>query len=439
MRRGSTKPDTNAGPQSVWIVNHYAIDPAQSSSGSRHFSLARRLVELGWSPTIFAASTEHPSGEQRQHAKRSSMDRQRDGVRFRFLRTPSYSSGFGRVINMLSFTFRLLLPAATKGLHRPQVVIGSTVHPLAAWAASVLARRAGVPFIFEVRDLWPQTLIDLGRLGQHSFAARLMRGVERTLCRRASAIITLLPFAHEYFEGHGIPVDKVTWISNGTDLDAFCPSVRGSDAGDEDFKIMYLGSVGRANGVDMILDAFLAATARNPRLRLEIVGSGSERAALQLKVAKSAQGAAVTFREPVVKSEVPQVVRNADTLVINILDLDVYRYGVSMNKIFDYAAAARPILIASNARNNFVTEAEAGIAVSAGDVGALSEAMVRMASPEQSSDRARWGSNARAHVAEHYDYRVLGWKLHHLLITVSDQKQRRSRATSRTEKEQPDV
>lgn len=407
--------DPTLGSRVVWIVNHYAIDPAQSASGSRHFSLARRLAELGWVPVILAASTDHPSGVQRQGIHAAVTDQEREGVTFRYLRAPSYRSGIGRLLNILVFTCRLLLPSARQGLPRPEVIIGSTVHPLAAYAASILARRARAHFVFEVRDLWPQTLIDMGKLGERSLSARLMRRMERALCDRSDAIITLFPFAHEYFESQGIPASKVFWVSNGTDLDAFSASPAGTG---DPFTIMYLGSIGRANGVDMILEAFLDASEINPALRLVIVGKGAERAQLEARAAASTRGDRVRFRDPVVKAEVPRTIGEADSLVINILDLDVYRYGVSMNKLFDYAAAARPILIASNARNNFVADADAGIAVPAGDVAALSIAMQRIAVPDLSTERARWGSNARNHVAEHYDYRVLGGRLHELLMSI---------------------
>lgn len=403
----------------VWIVNHYAIDPRESNSGSRHFSLARRLAELGWSPVIFAASTDHPSGRQRADARQGISERSREGVLFRYLRSPQYTNGFTRVINMLCFSLQLLSPAAVRGLPRPQVIIGSTVHPMAAWAASILARRLAVPFVFEIRDLWPQTLIDMGKFGEQSVPARLMRLLERSLCNRSAGIITLLPFAHEYLARQGVPAEKVFWISNGTDLDEFLNS---PPAHNKSFIVKYLGSIGKANGVGTILQSFIAAAERDPHMHLEIIGDGPERSELEKVASQTQHGDRVTFRDPVVKRAVPQAISNADALVINILDLDVYRYGVSMNKLFDYAAAGRPIVLASNARNNLVAEANAGITVPADDAGALCDALVSMAKSDNAAQRAQWGANARTHVAAHYDYRILGNRLHQLLRDVVEQK-----------------
>lgn len=403
----------------VWIVNHYAIDPTESNSGSRHFSLARRLAELGWSPVIFAASTEHPSGRQRADAGQRVSERSRDGVLFRYLRSPKYTNVLTRVINMLCFSVQLLSPAATRGLPRPQVIIGSTVHPIAAWAASVLARRLVVPFVFEIRDLWPQTLIDMGKFGERSIPAHLMRLLEKSLCNRSARIITLLPFAHEYLAKQGVPSEKVFWISNGTDLDEF---LNIPAANNKSFLVKYLGSIGRANGVETILQSFLSAAERDPHMRLEIIGNGTERLELEKEASQAPHGGRVTFRDPVVKSAVPQAISNADALIINILNFDVYRYGVSMNKLFDYAAAGRPIVLASNARNNLVAEADAGITVPANDASALCDALVSIAKSDNSAQRALWGANARSHVAAHYDYRILGTRLHQLLCDVVEQK-----------------
>ena len=114
----------------------------------------------------------------------------------------------------------------------------------------------------------------------------------------------------------------------------------------------------------------------------------------------------------------PDIAQTADTLVISILDLPVYKYGVSMNKLFEYAASARPILIASNAPNNIVAEAEGGLCVPAGNASALGEAMLEVSHESRRSDLARWGMNARKHVSSNYDYDVLGARLDDLLNQI---------------------
>lgn len=402
--------------KSIWIINHYAINPAEEASGSRHFSLARELARRGWSPVIFAASTAHPSGKQRT-ASRGIVDvRHNQGVSFRYLRTLSYRNGITRVLNMLCFGLVLLLPGVTRRLERPVVIVGSTVHPFAAWVAARLAKRYRVPFVFEIRDLWPQTLIDMGKLSENHPATKALRRLERYLCNQAEAVITLLPFAKEYLLEQGVPEEKVVWISNGVDIEDY-PRVK-AQGRSEQFTFMYLGSLGRANDVESILDAFLIAANSSERLVLKIFGNGPNKQSLMRKAAESRHNDRVQFCEPVPKSQVPEIVQSADAMVISVLDLPVYKYGVSMNKLFDYAAAARPVVIASSARNNLVIEADGGISVPAGDIPRLGAAMLQMADDARAEDRARWALNLRGFVESHFDYAVLGARLDLLLTQV---------------------
>ncbi|MFS2280429.1 glycosyltransferase family 4 protein [Microbacterium sp. OR21] len=403
--------------RTVWIVNHYATDPSESASGSRHFSLSKHLAQAGWAPTIIAASTEHPSGRQRISTRARQMERTVGDVRFRFLRAPAYSgNGIVRLLNILVFTVRLLLPSGTRGLPRPEVVVGSTVHPLAAWAASVLAGRLGVPFVFEIRDLWPQTLIDMNKLPSSSGIAWLLRFMERVLCRKASVIVTLLPFASHYLEERGVPREKIVWVSNGCDAADFDHSPQ-EETVDGDFVFMYFGSIGLANGVEEIVRAF-APLADDTRLVL--YGGGPSLPRVRDVVQELRIGHAVDFRGVITKAEVPAVATLADALVINVLDLPVYRHGISMNKLFDYLAAARPVVIATNAPNNPVAEAAAGVTAPAADPAAFTRALqaVRRSSPVQ---RATWGANGRRLLEDEYDYAVLGRRFADALTTAASQ------------------
>lgn len=403
----------------AWIVNHYATDPAQSASGSRHFSLARNLIKLGWEPTIIAATTEHPAGTQRSGTGGRLTVRFVDGVRFVFLPTPAYGgNGILRVRNIFSFTARLLGSALEAHAPAPDVVIGSTVHPLAAWAASVIARRNRVPFIFEIRDLWPETLIDMGKISRNGLVARLMRRMERALCNRASLVLTLLPFADEYLVGQGVAREKVVWLSNGCDLEHFAALPIRSKP--KPFTFMYFGSIGRANGVDEIVRAFAPLA---DRARLAIYGTGALEERVRTEVLALDIEHAVEFRGVIPKSQVPEAMGSGDALLINVLDLPVYRHGISMNKLFDYMASGRPIVIASNARNNPVVDADAGIAVPAGDIDGFSTAM--QAVLEASDDeRARWGNNGRRHLEASYDYAVLAQELADVLRDATTRESR---------------
>src|SRR5262245_19266282 len=158
----------------LWILDHYAQHPSDAG-GLRHFSLARHLVKHSWRTTIIAASTKHPSGVQRLVAgERHRIDRVSE-VDFLWLRAHRYSSnGVARIRNMFDYTRAALRSPAIAKLSPPDVIVAATVHPLAAWAGLRLARRYRVPFILEVRDLWPQTLVEMRCLGEGSPVSDLL-------------------------------------------------------------------------------------------------------------------------------------------------------------------------------------------------------------------------------------------------------------------------
>jgi glycosyltransferase involved in cell wall biosynthesis len=416
---------------SVWIVNHYGTDPAQTGSGSRHFSLARRLSQLGWDPVILAASAEHNTSRQRLTGRAKFGTSDRDGVTFRWIRAQTYSgNGPARILNMLQFTARVLRRRSLKDLAPPDVVIGSTVHPLAAWAGSRLAARYRVPFVFEIRDLWPQTLIDMGKLKRRSPAAVALRALERHLCNRAAAVVTLLENASDYLEEIGVPREKVFWISNGTSVDEFAATPAPSTG---KFTFLYFGSMGLANGLEAILEGYADASGDRPgsESRLVLVGDGPQRSALENLSRRLGLGETVEWRQPIPKAEIPDLAATAHCLVLNVLNLDVYRYGISMNKLFDYMAASRPILIASDVPNP-VREADGGISVRGNDAEGIAKAMRAMMAASERT-RERWGRNAAIYVRDHFDYNTLGEKLDAVLRAAVSERRISTRPRQRGE------
>lgn len=398
--------------KNVWILNHYAVKPG-APGGTRHYSLAKNLLVYGWNASIVAASVEHLSGQQQLRLGKNVRLENCEGVPFLWLRTPAYrgNSG-GRLRNMLSYAFRAWLPATTLDLPKPDTVIGSSVHPFAAVAGALLARRFRVPFVFEVRDLWPQTLIDLGRITDRGFVARMMRCLERWLYRRADRIVTLLPRAVDYITQLEIPASKVVWIPNGVDLSSFPDPGPPYEVKGRLFTLMYFGAHGQANGLDNILHAMklLQDAPANQQVRLRMIGDGPVKRALQ-NLAGQLNLTNVSFEEPVTKSDIPALAVQADAFVISVLDKpNLYRYGMSMNKLFDYLAGRRPIVMASAAVNDPVRDAGAGITVPPGDPVALAGAIRRMVELPL-SERMLMGAAGRRYVEQNNDFKMLAGKL----------------------------
>jgi len=392
----------------VWLVNHHAQDPT-SSAGTRHFELARELRTLGWDAWVIAASTQLNTDRQRLKPGELCREERFDGVPFLFVRTPKHQgNGLGRIMNMAAFSLRLLRPAVRKHLPRPNVVIGSTVHPFAAWAASRVARSLRIPFIFEVRDLWPETLIDLGRMRRNSMQAKFFYALEAHLCRRAHDVVTLLPQSIDYFVEKGVPREHVHWIPNGVSM---APLAEDPRRPGDPFTVMYFGAHGMANGLENVLDAMhrIAATPNASKIRLRLIGDGPAKAALQAKAAALGL-TSVSFEDPIPKMRIPALAASADAFIFNLVDAGVFKFGVSANKLFDYMAAARPTIFCCNAPANPIEASRGGLSVPAGDAQALADAIGRLAAMPPEELEAM-GARARAWVGDHHDIRRLGARL----------------------------
>jgi len=270
-----------------------------------------------------------------------------------------------------------------------------------------------VPFVFEDRDLWPQTLIDLGRIKENSIAAKMMRMLEKWLYRKATRIVVLPPRAVDYIAPLGIDSDKVVWIPNGVDLSLFPPpSVESADAGGAP-TLMYFGAHGDANGLDNVLRAMAELQRRNSSIRLRLIGDGPRKKSLQALAGELGLDN-VAFEDPVPKSRIPALAAEADAFVFNLVDSPVFKYGISSNKLFDYLAAQRPIIFCCDSSNNPVEDAKAGITVAPGNPVALADAIERLASLPLDERRAM-GQRGRRHVEENYGFERLARKFARVL------------------------
>jgi glycosyltransferase involved in cell wall biosynthesis len=392
----------------VWIINHFAVSPDQPG-GTRHFMFARELVRRGLHASIVASSVSYSTRrESHLEANETASVEQHEGVTFIWLKTPSYGARWtARVWNMIVFAARLLTAPVLKQQSSPDVVIGSTPHLFSALAAWMLARSRRVPFVLEVRDLWPESLVALGRVSRWHPFILLLRSIEIFVYRRAAAILTLLPASHDYFVANGVRRERIHWLPNGVDISSIAP-VSPPPAG-RPFVVMYAGAHGLANGLDVILDAARDLRANSGAVEFRLVGEGPDKPRLVRRAAAESL-ANLRFEPPCPKQLVHSVLAQADAFLMVLARSPLFRWGISPNKLFDYMAAARPVIFAVSTPYNPVAEAEAGLTVEAGDAGAIAAAITALA--EMSPER-RWdmGKKGRAYVEEHFDISVLAERL----------------------------
>ena len=408
----------------IWILNHYAVSP-DMPGGTRHFDLALELVKKGHDVTILASGFHHGT---RSYIKIKPDERMKveayEGVRFVWVPTfPYYCNDWRRVLNMISYGWRVL--GCDGCLPKPDVIIGSSMHPFAALAGWWLARRHRARFVFEVRDLWPQTAVDMGAMKENGLSAKLLYAWEKFMYEKAEKIIVLLPYAEEYIVSRGINSEKVFWLPNGVNLDRFdhaVPLEEGSEVAKTfehcrgNFTVVYTGSHAISDGLDVILEAAELLQEEYKDVHFILIGEGSEKSKLISKA--QAMGLMnLSFCAPVAKQTIPTALLAADCLVLPVQDLSIYRFGISFNKAYDYLASSKPIIMVGNPRNNIVEEVNCGIAVEAGNSKALSEAVIEIYSmPEEK--RRELGMNGRRYVEQHNSTKVLAEKLEALLCDM---------------------
>ena len=406
--------------RTAWIVNHHATNAERDGRSGRHEQLARRLGASGWRAVVVAASTDHPSGRQTFGPGRLRARWQGPAHEFVWLRGVGYDRlRVLRALDVLVFTALVLLPGALRGLPAPDLVVGSSVHPLAAWAGARLARRHGVPFVYEPRDLWPETLVQFGVLSRRHPVTRLLESLQRRAVEQAALVVSPLEGAGRYLADRGLHAPFL-WVPNGVSADRDAPgttreharpgtdSDSDSDSDSDTFEIAYLGSMGPANALGAVVEAFDRAS-RSPggeRLVLRLVGTGSQRAELIARAALCLHADRVVFEGHVSQGRARQLGRAADCLVANLQPLDLYRHGTSLNKFFEYLLLGKPVVLGASVDLDPVTDAGAGVRVPGDDVEALAGAMLAVAALT-SDERTAMGERGRRHVLEHYDYDVL--------------------------------
>ena len=402
----------------VHWVNQFAVPPDQPG-GTRHFDMSAELQRRGVDARIVASDLNlvtRTYSRRRGGGSLRAVHECIEGVPFTFLTAGSYSGNdWRRVASMVVFAL-----AAFAHLLRAEVRRGSTVFigsspslfaAVATWAAARLRR---VPFVVEIRDLWPESYTAMTGRDRGVFV-RVMRLLADHLYRRADAVVVLAPDNADHVLGRGAKAGHVHVIPNGVDVTAF------DDAGDDDpgdaaasatdlstpgrFTFVYAGAHGPANGLDVVVDACrLLAERGDDSVTVALVGDGPAKAELQARAAGLAN---VRFHDPVAKAAVPATLRSADVGLMVLAPVDLFRSGVSPNKLFDYLACDLPVI--TNVPGwvaSIVADAEAGAVVPPGDVTVLADAMTEMA-----RDASTFAGRGRAYVAAHFDRRVLAGRL----------------------------
>ncbi|GAB3465639.1 O-antigen biosynthesis protein WlbE [Massilia terrae] len=399
---------------SILLINHYA-GSLRHGMEYRPYYLAREWVRQGHKVRIVAANRSHIRATAPQLQGRDRLDETIDGIDYTWFSTPRYrGNGIARVRNMASFLWHLLRERRRLAAEvKPDIVIASSTYPLDIWPAFLMARLARARLVFELHDLWPLSPIELGGFSRWHPFMLLLQAAENFACRRANAIVSILPKVRAHLESHGMAPHKLHIIPNGADpaewfaaaeLPSDLAHLFGTLRARNRFIVGYAGTHGLANALGTLLEA--AQLLRGQPVDFVLAGTGPEKPALQQQAARLGLDN-VHFLDPVDKHQVPALLARFDLAYIGWRHQPLYRFGIAPNKLIDYMMAARPILHAVDAGNDPVAAAGCGLTVAPENPQAIADGVLAM----RALGRARLdelGQRGHAFALANHSYPVLG-------------------------------
>ena len=392
------------------LLIHQAFTALDEPGGTRHHELARYLASQGNRLTIIASPISYLTGKARS-ARIPWAERQQDGENITIIRAYTYPSLHRSFAYRLLSFFSFMVSSFLIGLNVRDIdLVWGTSPPifqgLTAWA---IARLKGVPFLFEVRDLWPAFAVAVGVL-KNPLLIRLSQLLERFLYKHADLLVVNSPGYISHVKERGARL--VELVPNGTDTQMFTPEVDGKPFRERHgfgakFVALYAGAHGLSNDLGTVLQAAKILLPRSDIL-IVLLGDGKDKLQLQEQAAQAGLNN-VVFLPPIPKTEMPAALASADACIAILKPIDMYKTTYP-NKVFDYMAAGKPVLLAiDGVIRQVVEDGRAGIPVQPGNPIALSKAIVQLAdNPELAQ---QMGHHARDYVEIHYDRNALASKL----------------------------
>jgi glycosyltransferase involved in cell wall biosynthesis len=365
--------------KTIWCISKYAV-PLKYGYGHRLFSLAREFNVLGHRALVISSDSNHLG---RLPKVTSTYSRETiDGVETWWIRTTKYrrSSTVGRAISWIDFEIKLwLMPKRL--LPRPDVVIVSSLSLLTILNGYRLKRKHGCQLVFEVRDIWPLTIVEEGGFSRWNPFVMFLAWVERFGYRHSDVIVGTMPNIAEHVEDVTGKTGNCHCIPLGYDPELY----RNLEPLPEDYEeryipegkfiVGYAGSIGITNALSTLVHCAMEME-KDDDIHFLLVGDGG---LLDEYKARTIGLKNITFAPKVRKAQVEMILRRCQVLYFGVLESAVWRYGQSLNKLIDYMRAGKPIIASYSGYPSMVNEARCGVFVPARDVRALSLAICEYA------------------------------------------------------------
>jgi glycosyltransferase involved in cell wall biosynthesis len=388
--------------ESVLIVTQY-FPPETGAAATRWDELATRFGE-STDVTVLTSAPDYPEGELHEGYNNDWIHREhRDSVEVIYTKTIPAASGNlpRRALKFIWFMFVSLLVALR--YTSPSAVVATSPQPLTGISAWFLARWNHAPFIFEVRDLWPESVLAVSDF-DNRLVIWLLDWTVGFLYHRANRVVVLSQAFVDPITKRGISQSNIVYHPNGIDLDFYetggevdlaAGSKSISDGTDDRFTVTYVGTIGRAHGLSIVLEA----AQQLPDVQFLLVGDGAERETLEERAVNLDN---VVFTGLVPKEEVPGILRAADLALVHLKPREIFE-TVLPSKLLEAMAAGLPVVLGVRGEaERILTDADAGISITPGDADELVTAVYTLQKDDRR--RRRFANNGRRYVVKHFDW-----------------------------------
>ena len=392
----------------ILYISQY-FPPEIAAPAARVSELSRHWARDGHDVAVLTGFPNHPTGivppAYRAKLRRLVIRELMDGVCV--VRTwlwPRPNRGaLGRMISFVSFA----VSAAISGLFlaRPDIVIATSPQLLVGLSGWWLARAKRVPFVLEVRDLWPESLAAVGMGREGSTLHRMLALLAGFLYRESDHIVVVTPaFKEELIERWKVPAAKISIVQNGVESDLFRPSPPSADLRRElnaegKFMVCYIGTMGMAHGLDTILQAAAQLRESAFHVLFVLVGEGAEkqRIADQAKFL-GLSNVCILDQQP--RERIPAYICTSDACLVLLRNTPLFK-TVIPTKMLEFMSCGRPIILGVDGQaRKIMEEANAGIFVVPENASALAQAILHLAGDEKL--RTSLGNNGRRHILAHF-------------------------------------
>ena len=411
----------------ILYISQY-FPPEMGAPSARASELARHWAGAGHEVSILTGFPNHPTGivpvEWRSRLRRLIYHEKIDGVNvYRTWLWPLPNrKAHERMRNYASFC----LSAALRGmfLPRPDVIIASSPQLLVGLSGWWLALTRDIPLVFEVRDLWPESLSAVGLGGEDSLLHQALAGIAGFLYDRANRIVVVTAaFKQHLVQRWRVPAEKIDVAENGVETDLFSPSdpagraaLRNEIVPASCFLVSYIGTMGMAHGLETLLDAAAKLQSENPKVFLLMIGEGAEKDRIKA-IAQSRQLENIRFLDQQPREKVAAYISASDVCVVLLRKTEVFK-TVIPTKMLEFMSCARPVILGVQGEaEQILLRSGAGLVIQPENAHQLVSAIQRLAANPDLGPAL--GQNGRAYILENFSRRSTAQKYMRILEAVT--------------------